>query len=282
MELFNLLFETLSTYGKDYMVLKLYDALLKLHLNPSLKVHTIVMKIIDKQKMEGNFNEKLQKFIENESKIIYKKSKLTKRGFRSKYNEKILTEDVTFYAFDTCIVCQKVIDLELISKNFKEMTRDLIWVKCPGCGNLLLPKLSLQFGREINKSGLMRNNTCMYNSIVLFSPYILKNNYNSSLVKIFGNKLDVEELMMKYPNIFWDSLWYFKLNGLEYDFMLPYPKNLHDIITKKQNLEISIKGSRDLIINNESESDEEQPKFNYFEMKICKGVNNFMIEKTKK
>ena len=282
MELFNLLFETLSTYGKDYMVLKLYDALLKLHLNPSLKVHTIVMKIIDKQKMEGNFNEKLQKFIENESKTIYKKSKLTKREFRSKYNDKILTEDITFYAFDTCIVCQKDIDLELISKNFKEMSRDLIWVKCPGCGNLILPKLSLQFGRELNKSGLMRTNTCMYNSIVLFSPYILKNNYNSSLVKIFGNKLDVEELMMKYPNIFWDSLWYFKLNGLEYDFMLPYPKNLHDIITKKQNLEISIKGSMELNNNNESESDEEQPQFNYFEMKICNGVNNFMIEKVKK
>ena len=282
MELFNLLFETLSTYGKDYMVLQLYDALLKLHLNPSLKVHTIVMKIIDKQNMEGNFNEKLQKFIENESKTIYKKSKLTKRGFRSKYNEKILTEDITFYAFDTCIVCQKDIDLELISKNFKEMTRDLIWVKCPGCGNLILPKLSLQFGRELNKSGLMRTNTCMYNSIVLFSPYILKNNYNSSLLKTFGNKLDVEELMMKYSNIFWDSLWYFKLNGLEYDFMLPYPKNLHDIITKKQNLEISIKGSRELSNKNENESDEEQPQFNYFEMKVCKGVNNFMIEKTKK
>ena len=64
--------------------------------------------------------------------------------------------------------------------------------------------------------------------------------------------------------------------------MLPYPKNLHDIITKKQNLEISIKGSRELSNNNENESDEEQPQFNYFEMKICNGVNNFMIEKVKK
>ena len=28
--------------------------------------------------------------------------------------------------------------------------------------------------------------------------------------------------MMNYSTIFWDSLWYFKLNNLEYDFMQPY------------------------------------------------------------
>lgn len=50
MEIFNLLFETLSKYSKNSnMILKLYAVLLKLHLNPSLKVHKIVMDIIEKK-----------------------------------------------------------------------------------------------------------------------------------------------------------------------------------------------------------------------------------------
>ena len=35
--------------------------------------------------------------------------------------------------------------------------------------------------------------------------------------------------MMNYSTIFWDSLWYFKLNNLEYDFMQPYYYKLEDI-----------------------------------------------------
>ena len=68
----------------------------------------------------------------------------------------------------------------------------------------------------------MKTNTCIYDTVVLFSPYVLKNNYNSSFSRNVGVKLDVHELMMKYSSIFWNSLWYFKINGLEYDFMQPY------------------------------------------------------------
>jgi hypothetical protein len=51
METFNLLFEALSKFGKnDDMILKLYAILLKFHLNPSSKVHKIVMEIIEKKK----------------------------------------------------------------------------------------------------------------------------------------------------------------------------------------------------------------------------------------
>ena len=61
MEIFNLLFETLLENGTDYMILKLYDILIKLRLNPSLKVHNIAMKILDNSKGGGNINEKVIK-----------------------------------------------------------------------------------------------------------------------------------------------------------------------------------------------------------------------------
>ena len=228
MEIFNLLFEVLSKYGKDTMVLKLYDVLVKKKLNPSFKVHNIVMKIMEGKKMEGNFAENLKKIIEKEDKTIYKKTNFNRRTFRPKYFPNILTENIKFCAFDSCIMCQTDINLELISKNLKDMKRDLNWTVCPGCGESILPKLTVQFGEEINKNGEMKKNTSIIENVVLFSPYILKNNYNTFFKKSCL-KLDIEKFMMNYSTIFWDSLWYFKLNNLEYDFMQPYYYRLEEI-----------------------------------------------------
>ena len=238
MEIFNLLFEVLSKYGRDTMVLKLYDVLLKKKLNPSFKVHNIVMKIMEGKKMEGNFAENLKKIIANEEKIKYTKNNFSRRTFRSKCFPNILTENIKFFAIDSCIMCQKDINLELISKNLKDMKRDLNWTVCPKCGESILPKLTVQFGEEINKSGEMKKNTCIIENIVLFSPYILKNNYNTFFKKN-EMKIDVDKFMMNYSTIFWDSLWYFKLNNLEYDFMQPYFYRLEEMKPYKE-FEISL------------------------------------------
>ena len=222
MEIFNLLFDALSLYGEDYMVLKLYDYLLTLHLNPSFKVHNIVMKLLDKKKIEGKIRENLQNAFKEELKRVYTNNGFRKRTFKSKFYGNILTEDIIFYAFDSCMNCQEDINLEQESLNFKAMDRELTWIKCKNCGNAVLPKITVQFGKEINKIGKMRQNTCKYDSIVLFSPYFLKGNYSSQAIRACGVKFDVEGFMLKYGNIFWNSLWYFKLKNLEYDFMLPY------------------------------------------------------------
>ena len=268
MEIFNLLFEVLSVYGKDYMVLKLYDVLIKKKLNPSFKAHNIVLKLIENKKVEGNFSDNLKKIIEKEEKNVYTKYKFSRRTFRSKYYPTILTEDIKFYAFDSCIFCQKDINLELISKNLKKMNRDLNWTKCPNpeCQEPLLPKLTIQFGEEINKNGEMAKNTCIYETEILFSPYILKNNYNTafSFSKI-GIKLDVDEFMMKYSNIFWDSLWYFKLNNLEYDFMLPYYYKLTPISPDPRFNIILVENEK----NFGEDNDEESGVFDTQKFEIC-------------
>ena len=231
MEILNLLFDTLEKNGEEYMVLKLYDILIKLRLNPSFKVHNIVMKYLDKYKSAENINinDILQKAIKHIGNNFESKDKFSKRTFKSKYYKNILSEDIIFYAFDTCIYCQKMINLQMKSKIFEEMNREIMWVQCPNCKEYCLTKIWIQFGKEINKNGKMKYNTCKYDSVVLFSPYSLKMNYKT-LLKDFGIKLDVEELMFKYSNIFWNSLWYFKLNNLEYDFMLPYEKEFDEEI----------------------------------------------------
>ena len=253
------------------MVLKLYDVLLKKKLNPSFKVHNIVMKIMEGKKMEGNFAENLKKIIEAEDKIIYKKVNFSRRTFKSKYFSNILTENIKFYAFDSCIICQKDINLELISKNLKEMKRDLNWTTCPDCGESILPKLTVQFGEEINKTGDMKKNTSNVENIVLFSPYILKNNYNTFFSKN-DSKLDVDKFMMNYSTIFWDSLWYFKLNDLEYDFMLPYFYKLEQIKPYTE-FDVTLEDNVENNINNIIITDNSSNKFEKNRLKISNNFN---------
>ena len=270
MEIFNLLFEALNKYGKENMVLKLYDILLKKKLNPSFKVHNIVMKIMENKNVSGKMNDKINKIIGKDT-GGYKKVNFSKRTFRSKYYPNILTENIKFYGFDTCIFCQKDINLEILSKNLKNMNRDLTWTNCPSCKSPILPKLTVQFGEEINRNGDMKTNTCIFETVVLFSPYILKNNYNTSFSRNVGVKLDVHDLMMKYSSIFWNSLWYFKINGLEYDFMQPYYYRLQPIKPYKE-LKVT------LVENGKNDSDDEDNKepFEISQFKI--NNNSFTIK----
>ena len=200
------------------------------------------MKINEHRKVEKTTNDNIKKILEKEDKLIYRKVNFSKRTFRSKYYPNILTENINFFAFDTCIFCQEIINLEIISKKLKEMNRDLTWTNCPKCKNPILPKLTVHFGKEINKNGDMKTNTSNYDTVVLFSPYFLKNNYNTSFSRKDCVKLDVDELMMKYAPIYWNSLWYFKLNKLEYDFMQPYYYRLEEI---KRSLDLEVAFSDD-------------------------------------
>ena len=82
MEVFNLLFDTLSKYGEDYMMLELYEMIVKLKLNPSVKVRETVMKMLDKKKFRNlndkNFLENLQTFNNEKYQGVNEESKSKK------------------------------------------------------------------------------------------------------------------------------------------------------------------------------------------------------------
>ena len=163
------------------------------------------------------------------------------------------------------------------------MNRELMWTKCPSCNENILPKITVQYGTEINYSGKLKINTSKNDCVVLFSPYFLKVNYNNSLLRNFGIKLDVEELMLKYNAIFWNSVWYFKLNNLEFDFMLPYQQYLDKMIFDKKlsistfELEKDISNNIKIVYEDEDEEEEiEEIEITKYESKELK-MQNFRI-----
>ena len=46
--------------------------------------------------------------------------------------------------------------------------------------------------------------------------------FSNDLIKIYGTKMNMDDLRTKYKDFFWNCIWYFGLKGLSYDMMLKY------------------------------------------------------------
>ena len=85
--------------------------------------------------------------------------------------------------------------------------------------------------------------------------------------------------MFRYNGIFWNSIWYFKLNNLNFDFMLPYQQYLDKSIFDK-NLNITTFDLQKDIANHNNkikyadeegdDEDEEDNKYHTDELQIVK------------
>ena len=77
-------------------------------------------------------------------------------------------------------------------------------------------------------------------------------------------RIDVDKFMMNYSTIFWDSLWYFKLNNLEYDFMQPYYYRLED--TGYKDLISWVEIGKSYFDEDDDDSDEDEDKVKSFDI----------------
>jgi hypothetical protein len=118
--------------------------------------------------------------------------------------------------------CTKDIDINNLSRDFRNMRRDILWAVCPHCEVNFLPKIGVHLGNELNKYNKLQYDTSSHESVVLYSPFYLKYNINNGLIREFGNTLEIEDFKKRFNAIFWNSIWYFKVRNLDYEFMLPY------------------------------------------------------------
>ena len=237
MEIFNLLFDTLSKQNEDEMILKLYQKLITKKLNVTSFIYSIISKLLDRKQIEQLINDKMKN-----NKDFYFNDPYSfpcKRTKKTISEGCVLTENIYFYKYNSCSECTESINVYNLSKNFEDMKKDEMWAKCEHCNEYILPKIIVKFGKDLNTQGIFNGivgKTSTIEEVVLHSPYNLKINIKNGLLNEYGINLDIEHFKIQFTSLFWNVIWYFSLNNLNYDFIFPhYYKDLDERKIKNDN-----------------------------------------------
>ena len=232
MEIFNLLFDVLNKNKEEQMILKLYQKLIMFKLHPSTFIYDIINKLLYTQQIKELISDEL---IKNKDELFFNSydSPLSfrKRTFKNECEKNVLTSQVQFYKFDQCIECQNLINLYDLCINFTNIKNDVMWVSCDN-GHCNLPKIMVRFGKELNTQGNffgIEGKTSTTDEVVLHSPYNIKVNVKNGILREYGTKLDINNFKMQFTPLFWNCIWYFAINKLDYEFFLPYENIIKDI-----------------------------------------------------
>ena len=214
-EIINVLFESLNKFQEKEKIIRLYDRILAYNITPNSFIYSIVGKIV-------------QKRIENQDFMIeiknIDKNNFPRRTFRAEDETNILGDSISFNYIQNCPDCNKLIDIENISREHKKMKKDLYWAKCPFC-NYIKPQITVNFGNSIS-SKYSYFPCSKVETFTLCSPYELKNSLKDIIEKEKFHLLDIDKFKMKFPNLFWSCIWYFHLYNLDYNIILPYEVNI--------------------------------------------------------
>ena len=226
-------------------MLVLYDCLLKYKILPSSFIYSTVNMLLNNKdkltKTKSFLNINLARL---SSDISSKQKKHIKRTFHSIKEGNLIGDKVIFYSKQPCPECDKDIDMVEVSLNFKNMKKELFWTKCPSCGKNIIPKIGVILGSEMIKINENDNkeynnnndiNTSKYSQFVLHSPYELKNNIKNIINKDGFKIFHLEHFKEKYPSLFWSCVWYFKINKIDLDIILPYEWNTLQDFNNNQN-----------------------------------------------
>ena len=252
-KIYDLLFKVLVDSGNenDENVIILYKKFINFRLNPSWDMFSLVSKIIKKKQNKSKKQNMLHQDItlkELKEKFI-KEKKITNNVQNYKHtlrlnevDDSIFTDELVFYAFNTCKKCGKSINLANICSNMKLLKTEkdqegIEHFKCTNktkegiCGNIIDQKLKFRFGSELFNLKDTFNVSFNYSTsstktVNLLTPNQIKENLyeiaNSCVKDDKHENFQVEEFRNEYPDIFWSLMWYFSLNKIDTTIMLPY------------------------------------------------------------
>ena len=116
-------------------------------------------------------------------------------------------EIVLFDDMIKCSKCNKNIDIGVLTISFHRMNKDKL-LQCMECNQFFSPVVNVQYGKYSE-------------TITLYGVYYLYE-LSNELIKIYGTKINMDDLRNKYKDFFWNCIWYFGLKGISYDMMLKY------------------------------------------------------------
>ena len=227
MNIFNLMFDVLNKNGENQMMLKLYQKLLQLKINPSTFIYNIISNIVDKNQIK-NLVDEMKK---NSSKQLkfkdYYEKNNRERTFLSVNDNLPLDTKPKFYYDYSCISCNHTINLLNICKDFQNIRNDILWVKCKNCEDYNLPKIIVKFG--LNYITNTQSKSTSIEDFVLHSPYNLKINIKNAVARQYGMEINISSFKSQFQPLFWNFIWYCAIHKLDYNILLPYSKNLEQL-----------------------------------------------------
>jgi hypothetical protein len=223
MEMIELLFNTLIKLEEEELAMRLYAIFNQRHFNLTWEIFFMMAKILHKgQKMYDSINKEL--------KYILVSKNPNDRKFRSRsiklpgVDDYILGEEIFFDVFGVCLSCKNnSINLEKICEELSpnELNKNNNRFKCK-CGDWNIQKLNFKIGTELYNKNLTSNHSSLKEGVILYSPTNLKKKLLNILSSSNEKKFELNNFRMKYPEEFWNSVWYFKLKEIDISFMLPY------------------------------------------------------------
>ncbi len=208
------------------LIVNLYIKILQLKLSPSIDIFNSIKNMVRRKTNNSTMpSSEIAKYLSNKEQIQFNIGDMNKKEFRKRtmksiYDMHITKEKVSFILEEICNNCDKIINIYHFKKNINDTNNDLVWAKCPFCKFSYLPKLKVIFGDEINKNDKLSKCTSIVDEVIIYSPKTLK------MIFFDNSNIDIDNLKLNYNPIFWNLIWYFKINGLPFDFILPYEGNI--------------------------------------------------------
>ena len=272
MEVTEMLFNSLIKLGEEQLAYFLYSKYNEQHINLTWKIFSLMSKILHKNQniytesiKECKSSRGSMKMGNARSSLTFSIKNIDQKNFRTRtiksegLDDDILGEEILFDAFGVCLDCKSDINLEKICNelSIKELDKNNRF-KCK-CNSSSIQKLNFRIGTELFNQMISKNTSSYKSGIVLYCPHTLKKKllYISNL--FYNTEFDVETFRIKYPEEFWNSIWYFELKGIDISFMLPYLKpNKIKNLSKKTEISNFIEFKTKLESNNNKSKNKEQ------------------------
>ena len=267
-DILSLILTSIKKYGDESMAIKIFQKIRNFnysqfaHMSNKLFSPTLVEIPQLKQLSIANSKMSINYFKEKEDapktfELNIKKFNLKHRTFwgegMENKNEKIKFEN------PICPKCKKSNSLKVLMKSYDKMGKNKN-LNCISCKESVDFTTKVIIGDKITGEDIV--------DINIYNPYFLYNNISSQLIKLYGTRIDLNELRNNYKDFFWNCILNFKVAGLSCDMLLKYNK-LYKIKIEEEKKEDNDnkkgKGNKD---KNKDNSNDKKRKF--VDLKISK------------
>ena len=269
-DILSLILITIKKYGDEPMTIKIFQIIKNFnysqfaHMSNKLFYSSLVdtppLKelSIANQKLNINYykdKEEVPKTFElNIKKFNLKRRTFWNDGMENKSEKIKFTNPI-------CPRCNKSNNLKLLMKNYDKMKKTK-YLNCLLCEQEVNMITKIIIGDKIFGEEILEIN--------IYNPYFLYNNISSQLIKLYGTKIDLNELRNNYKDFFWNCILNFKIAGLSCDMMLKYNKLYKIKLEEDKNEENDNKKGKINKDKNNKDNPKENKKKKFVYLKIVK------------